>query len=74
MILIVPYSMNINFYFYKPMKTQNTSQKVSKTQLMHILEVSYNTARKEYQIILDSLELTRDYLTISDLIKYGILS
>lgn len=56
------------------MKTQNPSQKVSKTQLMYILEVSYNTARKDYQIILDSLELKRKYLTISDLIKYGILS
>ena len=55
------------------MKTQNTSQKVSKTQLMHILEVSYNTARKDYQTILDSLKLTRDYLTIADLITYGIL-
>ena len=55
------------------MKTQNTSQKVTKTQLMNILEVSYNTARKEYQTILDSLQLTRKYLTISDLITYGIL-
>ena len=56
------------------MKTQNTSQKVTKTQLMHILEVSYNTARKEYQTILDSLQLKRNYLTVSDLIQYGILS
>jgi hypothetical protein len=55
------------------MKTQNTSQKVTKTQLMHILQISYNTARKEYQTIIDSLELKRDFLTISDLIKYGIL-
>ncbi|WP_158614844.1 hypothetical protein [Flavobacterium sp. LB2P53] len=55
------------------MNTRNTSQKVTKTQLMYLLEVSYNTARKEYQIILDSLELKRNYLMISDLIKYGIL-
>jgi hypothetical protein len=55
------------------MKTTNTSQKVTKTQLMHILEVSFNTAKKEYQTILDSLEIKRSYLTISDLIKYGIL-
>lgn len=55
------------------MKKVSTSQKVTKTQLMNILEVSYNTARKEYQIILDSLEIKRTYLTISDLVKYGIL-
>lgn len=55
-------------------KITTTSQKVTKTQLMHILEVSYKTARKEYQIILDSLELKRKYLTISDLISYGIMS
>lgn len=55
------------------MKSLNKSQKVSKTQLMHILDVSYNTARKEYQTILDSLQIKRDYLTIADLLKYGIL-
>jgi len=54
-------------------KKQNLSQKVSKTQLMHLLDVSYNTARKEYQIILDSLQIKRTYLTISDLLQYGIL-
>ncbi|TCN55498.1 MULTISPECIES: hypothetical protein [Flavobacterium] len=56
------------------MKTQNTSQKVSKTELMHLLGVSYPTALKEYQIILDSLQLKRNYLMISDLITYKILS
>nr|WP_315175572.1 hypothetical protein [uncultured Flavobacterium sp.] len=55
------------------MKTDNTSQKVTKTQLMHILEVSYPTALKEYQTIIDSLQIKRDYLTISDLVMYGIL-
>ena len=55
------------------MKTQNISQKVTKTELMHLLGVSYNTALKEYQVIIDSLELNRTYLMISDLIKYGIL-
>lgn len=55
------------------MKTHNTSQKVTKTQLMHILEVSYPTALKEYQTIIDSLQIKRDYLTISDLVMYGIL-
>ncbi|WP_300101448.1 hypothetical protein [Flavobacterium sp.] len=55
------------------LKKQNTSQKVSKTELMYLLSVSYNTARKEYQTILDSLQIKRDYLTISDLIQYGIL-
>ena len=56
------------------MNTKNTSQKVSKTELMHLLNVSYPTARKEYQIILDSLELKRKYLMVSDLITYKILS
>lgn len=42
-------------------------------QLMNILEVSYPTARKEYQTIIDSLALNRTYLTIQDLINYGIL-
>lgn len=55
-------------------KNTNTSQKVNKTQLQHILQISYPTARKEYQTILDSLALTRKYLTIQDLIVYGILS
>ena len=41
---------------------------------MHLLEVSYPTARKEYQIILDSLGLKRKYLMISDLIEYKILA
>jgi hypothetical protein len=55
------------------MKSLNKSQKVTKTQLMYILDVSYNTARKEYQIILDSLQIKRDYLILADLLKYGIL-
>jgi hypothetical protein len=55
-------------------KKQNTSQKVTKTQLGYILGVSYPTARKEYRTILDCLSLTRKYLMISDLIQYGILS
>lgn len=54
--------------------TPSPSQKVTKVQLMHILEVSYPTARKEYQIILDSLAIKRLYLTIADLITYGVLS
>lgn len=56
------------------MKTQNKTEKVSKTQLMYILGVSYPTARKEYRIIIDSLDLKRRYLTINDLIEYGVLS
>lgn len=54
-------------------KKQNTSQKVTKMQLKNILEVSYPTALKEYQTILDSLALKRKFLLISDLIAYGIL-
>jgi hypothetical protein len=56
-----------------PAKKQNTSQKVTKTQLKNLLEVSYPTALKEYQTILDSLSLKRKYLMICDLIQYGIL-
>lgn len=56
------------------MKNQNLSAKISKTQLQFILGISYKTARKEYQTILDSLELKRNYLTLQDLIKYRILS
>lgn len=52
---------------------KTTSQKVNKTQLMHLLEVSYPTALKEYKVIIDSLALKRKYLTINDLITYGIL-
>lgn len=55
-------------------KSKNPSQKVTKVQLMHILEVSYPTARKDYQTIIDSLQLKRKYLTISDLVLYGLLS
>lgn len=55
------------------MKATKT-EKVTKTQLMYILGVSYPTALKEYQIIIDSLNLKRKFLTISDLITYGILS
>nr|WP_314896781.1 hypothetical protein [uncultured Flavobacterium sp.] len=54
-------------------KKNSATEKVNKTQLMYILGVSYKTARKEYQTIIDSLEITRSYLTISDLVKYGIL-
>lgn len=54
-------------------KKTTISQKVNKTQLMNILEVSYPTARKDYQTILDALQLKRKYLTIQDLITYGIL-
>ncbi|TRX29644.1 hypothetical protein FNW25_01410 [Flavobacterium franklandianum] len=54
-------------------KKINTSQKVTKTQLKNILGVSYPTALKEYQVIVDSLALKRKYLQISDLITYGIL-
>jgi hypothetical protein len=55
------------------MAKKTTSDKVNKTQLMHLLAVSYPTALKEYQVIIDSLALKRKYLTVNDLIKYGIL-
>lgn len=49
------------------------ANKITKTQLMYILGVSYPTALKEYRIILDSLGLKRKFLTQNDLIKYGLL-
>ncbi len=51
----------------------NLTAKINKVQLQHILEVSYTTARKEYQIIIDSLALKRTYLTVQDLVDYGLL-
>jgi hypothetical protein len=51
----------------------NPSAKVSKTQLMYILDVSYKTATKEYQTLLDCLQLKRNFLTIQDLIDLKIL-
>lgn len=51
----------------------NLSAKINKIQLMHILQVSYPTARKEYAIIIDCLELKRKYLIVEDLIKFGVL-
>lgn len=52
---------------------KNLSAKVNKTQLKNILGVSYKTALKDYQTIIDSLELKRSYLTVQDLINYKIL-
>ena len=56
------------------MESKNLSAKVNKKQLGFILAVSYKTALKEHAVILDSLQLKRKYLTIKDLIDYGILS
>jgi hypothetical protein len=56
------------------MKKPNILQKINKKELGALLGVSYKTARKEYQTILDSLQLTRKYLTVSDLEKYGLMS
>lgn len=55
-------------------KVPNLSQKVTRKDLANILGVCYNTARKDYNIIKDSLELKRTYLTIADLQTYGIVS
>lgn len=45
-------------------------QKITKKQLGFILGVSYPTALKEYQTIIDSLALKRNYLTQNDLKTY----
>ena len=55
------------------MAKQNVSQKVTITQLKNILEISYNTAKKEYQVIIDCLQIKRSYLVVKDLIDYGII-
>lgn len=46
---------------------------INKTQLMHILGCSYPTALKEYKNIIFCLELKRKFLTVKDLISYGLL-
>lgn len=56
------------------MKPQNKTQKINKTEFMHLTGVSYPTALKDYKVILDSLAIkNRNYLTINDLQKYGLL-
>lgn len=49
-----------------------TNQKITRKDLMNILGVCYNTACKEYKIIMDSLELKRSFLTQTDLKTYGL--
>jgi preprotein translocase subunit Sss1 len=51
---------------------QNQSTKVSIKELANLLGVCRKTASKEYQTIIDSLQITRKYLTQKDLEKYGI--
>lgn len=41
--------------------------KVTIKQLSHILNVSYNTAQKDYKKLVQSLELKRDFLVLNDL-------
>jgi hypothetical protein len=48
------------------------NKKITRKQLMYILGVCEKTARKEYRIIIDCLQLKRNYLTENDLKKYGI--
>lgn len=48
------------------------THKISRKELQNILGVCYNTACKEYKIILDSLAVKRNYLTYKDLEKYGV--
>lgn len=55
------------------MNTNNNYSIVTKKQLQFKLNVSYPTALKIYQTILDSLCITnRKYLTEFDLKQYGI--
>ncbi|WP_281225082.1 hypothetical protein [Flavobacterium aquiphilum] len=56
------------------MAKSNSTQKINKKELSVLLGVSYKTARKDYQTILDSLDLKRNYLTVKDLEVYGIMS
>jgi len=60
-------------YSLNKMTNKNLNHKVNKTQLMYLLGVSYKTALKEYKIIIDSLQLKRDYLTVKDLIDYKLI-
>ncbi|WP_185965301.1 hypothetical protein [Flavobacterium franklandianum] len=52
---------------------KNLSQKVSKKQLASILGVCYKTGIKEYSIIIDCLSIKRKFLTLQDLVDYGLL-
>jgi len=49
------------------MKLPNENRKISIKELSNLLDVSYNTAKKDYKIFLDILELKRKFLVISDL-------
>lgn len=49
-----------------------TNTKITRKDLMNILNVSYDTAKREYRTILDSLAVKRTYLTANDLKTYGI--
>jgi transcription initiation factor TFIIIB Brf1 subunit/transcription initiation factor TFIIB len=50
----------------------STNSKITRKELQNILGVCEKTARKEYRIIIDSLNLKRKYLTEKDLLKYGL--
>ncbi len=56
------------------MKNENTSRKISIKELADILEVSYNTAKKDYRIFIDMLELKRNFLTLGDLKTLKIMN
>lgn len=49
---------------------KNNTQKLTKKELSNILGISYKTALKEYQIILDCLQLKRKYLIQSDIKQF----
>lgn len=51
----------------------STNNKVTRKELATILGVSINTAYKEYQTIIDSLGIRRTYLTVNDLVRYGVI-
>jgi len=57
------------------MKTDIIARKVTVKELSVYLGVSYSTGKRMKKTILDSLIITdRDYLRISDLVAYGLLS
>lgn len=55
-------------------KYNTPTQKLTRKDLQFILNVSYNTAKKEYQTLLDCLNLKRNFLIVNDLIDLKIMS
>lgn len=53
--------------------TLNSTHKVTRKELQNKIGCCYATAKKEYHVIMSSLDIKyRNYLTLADLQKYGL--